>query len=79
MLRIKELAKEKGMTIAQVADKMGVSAPTLSRIANGNTTTDSLKRVADALEVDITELFPVPQKTELVCPSCGAKLKVEKQ
>lgn len=58
MLRIKEIAKEKGLTIADVAKRMGILPPALSRIINGsNTTIETLQRIADVLEVDISELF----------------------
>ena len=43
-MRIKEVCKEKGITVSQLAEKMGIKQETLERIAN-------------ALEVDITELF----------------------
>lgn len=58
MLRVKEIAKEKGLTIADVASKMNMHSPALSRIINGgNTTIETLQRIADVLEVDIVELF----------------------
>lgn len=58
MLRIKEICKEKGITIASLAGRLGVLPSALSRIINGaNTTTDTLQKIADALEVSIAELF----------------------
>lgn len=58
MLRVKELAKEKGLTIADVAKRMGILPPALSRIINGsNTTVETLQRIADALDTTIPNLF----------------------
>jgi transcriptional regulator with XRE-family HTH domain len=56
-MRIKELIKEKGLTVAQVADKMKIHSPSLSRAINGNPTVDMLDKIAAALNVDIRELF----------------------
>lgn len=59
-MRIKELIKEKGLTVAQVALKMGVVAPALSRVINGNPTVEMLQRIAIALDVDIRDLLKGP-------------------
>jgi len=80
MLRVKEIAKEKGLNIADVAKRMGIKAPALSRIINGkNTTTGTLQKIADALNVNIVELFEPVQTNEFTCPACGTKLTVTKQ
>lgn len=77
MLRVKEIAKEKKLTIADIAKRMDIKAPALSRIINGaNTTTDTLQRIADALEVDIVDLFETPKTNIIICPGCGTRLKV---
>lgn len=77
-LRIAELCKEAGMTQADLADKVGISRVGLSKAINGNPTLDSLEKLADGLGVSIVELFE-PKRNEhsgLICPQCGAKLKV---
>jgi lambda repressor-like predicted transcriptional regulator len=56
-LRIKEVAKSKGMTMAQIAEKIGITPITLSQSLNGNPTLSRLQEVADALGVDVSELF----------------------
>ena len=58
-MRIKQLIKEKGITVAQVALRMGVTPPSLSRAINGNTTVEMLNRIAVALDVPVTDLFDV--------------------
>lgn len=56
-MRIKEVCKEKGITVSQLAEKMGIKQESLSRAINGNPTLETLERIANALEVDIIELF----------------------
>lgn len=56
-MRIKDVCKEKGITVSQLAEKMGIKQESLSRAINGNPTLETLEKIANALEVDITELF----------------------
>lgn len=56
-LRIKEIIKEKGTTIQNIADAIGINRVTLSNSINGNPTLETLSKIADALEVEITDLF----------------------
>lgn len=56
-LRIKELIKEKGTTIQNIADVIGVNRVTLSNSINGNPTLETLEKIANALSVPVTELF----------------------
>ena len=56
-LRIKELCKEKHITMTELAERMGVSLVALSQSVNGNPTMSRLQEVADALGVDILDLF----------------------
>lgn len=57
MLRIKEILKEKNITQIELAEKIGITQVGLSRMINGNPTADSLAKIAEALDVDIRELF----------------------
>nr|DAH02453.1 MAG TPA: helix-turn-helix XRE-family like protein [Caudoviricetes sp.] len=56
-LRVKYLIKQKGMTMQQFAEILGVTRDTLTRNINGNPTLETLERIANALGVDISELF----------------------
>lgn len=80
-LRIKEIIKEKGTTMSEVAEKIGTKQAALSRAVSkdGNPTLSLLARIADALGVDITELFDDKDKNETVvtCPNCGHSLTIE--
>lgn len=58
MYRIKEIVKNQGLTLRELAKKIEVAPNTLSRIINGeNTTVDMLQKIASGLEVDIKDLF----------------------
>ncbi|NDO58369.1 helix-turn-helix domain-containing protein [Bacteroides caecimuris] len=56
-LRIKEVIKEKGMTVQTLAEKMGINRVGLSNHINGNPSVAILEKIAAALEVPIQELF----------------------
>lgn len=56
--RIKELCQSKGLTQKDLADKMGISDISLNKTLRGDyPQLQSLERIANALEVDISELF----------------------
>jgi len=79
MLRIKEVIREKGLTVKEVAERMGIQPPSLSRAINENTTVEMLNRIAVALNVPVTELFEQPATDIINCPYCGEKIKVGKE
>ena len=56
-LRIKELCKEKKITMAEIATRIGIKPIALSQSLNGNPTLSRLQEVAEILEVSIPELF----------------------
>jgi len=56
-LRIKEIVKQQGSSLGELSEKMGIARESLSRAINGNPTLDTLTKIADALNVHITELF----------------------
>ena len=56
-MRISELARQRGMTIADIAKQIGISRENLSNSINGNPTLSRLKEVANILHVEVSELF----------------------
>ena len=58
-IRLKEVCKAKGVTLAQIADKLEISRETLSRSINGNISLNRLNEIADILGVQVTELISV--------------------
>nr|DAH99607.1 MAG TPA: Helix-turn-helix XRE-family like protein [Bacteriophage sp.] len=57
MLRIKEVAKSKGISITDLADRLGIKQVTLSRTINGNPTIETLRKIASVLDCDVRELI----------------------
>lgn len=55
--RIKEICRDKGITKKELAEKIGITAVGLAKAIAGNTTIGTLEKVADALGVDVVELF----------------------
>lgn len=64
-LRIKEIAKTKGITMADIAEKIGISPVNLSTSLNGNPTLNRLQEVADVLGVDVPDLFVKENTSEI--------------
>lgn len=58
-LRIKELCKAKGLTIADIADRIGMDASNLHSSLKGNPSLKRLQQVAEALNVSVGDLFEV--------------------
>ena len=78
--KIKELLKERDMSISVLAEKINVKRESLSRIVNGaSTSAETLQKIADALEVPITALFEQPATDTINCPHCGKKIKISKE
>ncbi|SHF86641.1 Helix-turn-helix [Bacteroides faecichinchillae] len=82
MTRIKEILKEKGMTVNQLADMLDISRQALSKQIQGKMLVETAQRIADALSVPMWQLFASPsdiQKADgsLVCPKCGTPLELK--
>lgn len=76
--RIKELLKNQGLTISELATMIGTTQTSVSRMLSddGNPTYDTLVKIANALNVEIQDLFS-NDKNILTCPKCGARFKLE--
>lgn len=80
-MRIKEILKEKGITLSQLADTMGVSRQALSRQVAGKLLVEKAEEIANALDVPTWQLFVSPNEVQkennnIVCPHCGNPIKV---
>lgn len=76
-LRIKELCKERGITQAQLAEKIGIKPVSFSQaITRNNFDMQYLKRIADALGVEVVDLFATGQ---IKCPYCGQPINLKAQ
>lgn len=59
-LRVKEILAERKMSIRGLAELMKVDPASLSRSLSGKMTLETLKKIAEALNIDIWELFTKP-------------------
>jgi len=59
MLRVKNICKQQGITLKQLAERMDVSPEAVTRMLsdNGNPTLSTLVNIAKALNVQVYELF----------------------
>ena len=64
-LRVVELAHQRGLTMSDIAKKVGISRVNLSNSLNGNPTLSRLTEVSEILGVEVSELFK-PASTQKV-------------
>ena len=81
-LRIKDIAKEKGITLNDLASRVNITQVSISRIVNAaaKPSLDTLEKIAIALDVQVYELFEnAPRQKEcnnLVCPNCNTPIEI---
>ena len=81
--RIKEVIKEEGLSVQEVADRMGITRVGLSQHINGNPSAEVLERIANAMNVSIWRFFASKEeiieeeKNTIRCPKCGAKFTLD--
>jgi len=64
-LCVKQLLKAKGMTIGELAERIGMAREALSRVlSGGNPQYSTLAAVAEALGVAVPDLFQRPEQTK---------------
>ena len=67
-LRIKDICKQKGLLQKELAEKVGVTDIALRASLKGNPTVGTLEKVANALNVEVWELFTEsPGESEISC------------
>ena len=80
-MRIREIISQQGITTKDLADKLGVSQIALNQSISGNPSVKVLTNIADALGVELWELFKAPDATppfhSLTCPHCGKPLEID--
>lgn len=75
--RIKELCKERGILMKDLAGKLGITSIGLSKSINQPyPQLQTLERIATALGVEVSELF-APKRNTFICPNCGAEIEVK--
>lgn len=78
-MRIKEIIKAKGYTQKEFADKLGITLSALNQRLDGNPTVGSLREIANALEVDLLDLFEDEREknASIKCPNCGTDIIID--
>ena len=61
-LRVKEIVKQRGLTLAKVAEMLDVHPVNLSTTLNGNPTLSTLSRIAEVLQVEVADLIETENK-----------------
>lgn len=82
MNRIKDILKEKGITINELAEKMGLNRVTLSTQINGTANIVSYEKIATALGIPMWQLFASPEEVAKetkgeTCPYCGQPITIK--
>ena len=67
------------MTLADIAERIGVSASSLSQIMKGNPTLSKMQDIASALDVSVAELFAPQPTNTITCPKCGTVLEIKEK
>ena len=62
VLRIDELLQSKGISKTDFADRLGVNRQTLYSFLNRNITLETIIKIAEALDVQVWELFSDPSE-----------------
>lgn len=77
--KIKTLCNQYGTTQKELAERVGLSTTSLSRIITGDQTPslETLEKIAVALGCDVSELFEsTSNKKSVTCPNCGCRLSI---
>ena len=82
MTRIKDILKEKGMSVNELADILGISRQALSKQIQGKMLVETAQKIAAALGVPIWQLFASPSEITgngkiIRCPKCQHEFEVE--
>ncbi len=62
MLRVREICKEKKISLTSLAEKLGIARSQIYKIIDGNPTLSTMQAVADALGVSVCDLLEDPRE-----------------
>lgn len=69
--RVKELCRQRGIQLKDLAKAMGIAPESLSRAINGNPQLSTIKSIAANLDITVSDLFAlreqVPLNAIIVC------------
>lgn len=76
MLRVQEICKEQGITMQDLAKKMGVSYQALYSSVSGNPTIGKIKEIANALGVDYLDLLEDRSEVKVIVEYQGETKRI---
>ena len=76
-LQVKQIVREKGMTLKGVAKQMGIKPENLTRQLKANPSVGYLERIADILGCNVGDFFPKNDTVSIKCPNCGRVINVK--
>lgn len=77
-IRIKELCRERGILVKDLAEKLGITSIGLSKSINQPyPQLQTLEKIASALDVEVSDLFRPSGETKIVCPHCGGEIIIK--
>lgn len=76
--RLRQLRKESGMTLRDLAERSGLSVGMLSQIENGaaDPSLGSLRKLASVFDADVSALFSDPNVPAVYVSSPGARMRL---
>lgn len=79
--RLRDILKERGLTLKAFSEMSGISQSNLSNYINGNIspTLDTLDKIAKSLNLDIQDLFPRKDDVELFAHFKGKSYRITNQ
>lgn len=76
-MNIKKVIKAKGLTLKEVADRMGITTAGLSQHLKGNPSVQTLQRIADAIGCEVGDFFTASANPAFECPHCHKKIYIK--
>lgn len=75
--RIKEVIKEKGYSMVEFAEVLGMTRENLFRIVK-DPSSPTLEKLSKALNVPVWQFFASPDEVKsIVCPHCGKEIHIK--
>jgi len=80
MIRLKDILRERNVTLSAFAEQVGISQSNLSNYVNGNIspTLETLEKIAKALNISVTELFKEKEALEFQIKYNGKVYAIDK-
>ncbi|MCL2510479.1 MAG: helix-turn-helix transcriptional regulator [Bacteroidales bacterium] len=80
MIRLKDILKERNLTLSAFAEQVGISQSNLSNYVNGNIspTLETLEKIANSLNISLTELFKEKEALEFQIKYNGKVYAIDK-